>query len=370
MGRRSILTLGPLIVDIISSPLERMLRGGEGVATSVGIHPGGCSFNVAADCAQIGGDRFDVSCIGAVGGDIFHRFFSRELTEKGVRPRLFPYQNERTGANIILQVQGDERCFHTDTGANLHLNPNEVLPVIEHVRPDCFCLGELSLLGVCEQAVGALCGTAKNCGALVVADVVMMPDAAWEELLDAAGAIDIFHCNEEEAFHITGTNDVRMALRFFVERGFGLPVISRGQQGLSWAWNDFRYTFAPFTCTQIDATGAGDAFVSGTVIQLLENGIGGMWGYRYPRWTSPILLRHCSLVPRVVQLPLLQRGVPVLSQEKMLNNCWNVRRTLSVLHFRKNLCKAASSCCAGVFYGNTVNGSGECIATSLSLHYV
>lgn len=66
MQQRSILTLGPLIVDIITSPMERMLQSGEGVATSVGIHPGGCSFNVSADCAQIGGDQVAVTAVGAV----------------------------------------------------------------------------------------------------------------------------------------------------------------------------------------------------------------------------------------------------------------------------------------------------------------
>ncbi|MBN1757709.1 MAG: carbohydrate kinase family protein [Chitinispirillaceae bacterium] len=282
MERRRILTLGPLIVDIITSPLERMLRSGEGVATQVGIHPGGCSYNVSVDCAQLDDNRFDITCIGAVGSDIFHDFFSRELIERGVRPRLFPFPGERTGANIILQVQGDERRFHTDAGANLQLNPEEVCNVIGQIQPDCFCLGELSLLGACERAIGRFCEAARRCGALVVADVVVMPDAVWKDLFDIAGSVDLFHCNDDEAFLISGTNDVHSALRFLSERGFRLPVISRGKRGLSWAWNGFRYSLAPFACKEIDATGAGDAFVSGTVIRLLDGGIGGASGTVLP----------------------------------------------------------------------------------------
>lgn len=266
----SVLCLGSHIVDIINSPLKRFLKAGEGVTTTIGIHPGGNAFNVSADLAQLCGDSVSVSSTGTVGEDHQASLFRSEYSRLRVIPYLQTISEQRTGVNIILQVINEERRFHLDPGANPHITADFVLSTLDSVHPDFFYIGELSILGSCQNLLSEICSRVHQYGGKVFLDVMISEFDEPEYLFKAAHLIDFLHCNNYEAACITGHQNPDTAIKALYEKGFRLPVVSSGKKGLFCIHNDTLYTIPAFHVSEIDATGAGDAFVAGVLYCLTK----------------------------------------------------------------------------------------------------
>ena len=271
MSRKpSVLCLGSHILDIINAPLRQYLKAGEGVITSIGIHPGGNAFNVAADLAQLCGASVTIGCVGAVGDDHPASLFINEFSRHGITPYLQTIPRKRTGANIILQVKNEERRFHLDPGANPFLGVDHVLSTIDRIRPDFLYIGELSILGSCRQALPDISSRVHRYGGTVILDLMISESDEPDYLFEAAPSIDMLHCNEYEASSITGHANPTDAVNVFYQKGFHFPIVSNGKNGFVCIFKDTLYTVPAFSVDEIDATGAGDAFVAGFLSRILK----------------------------------------------------------------------------------------------------
>jgi fructokinase len=102
-----------------------------------------------------------------------------------------------------------------------------------------------------------------------VADAVITSDEDREHLREAAGLIDVLHCNDHEAKWITGLPEVAAAVGGLLDLGITLPIVSQGGEGLLLGYKGHCYSVSAFRVVSVDQTGAGDAFTAGVVKKLL-----------------------------------------------------------------------------------------------------
>jgi fructokinase len=88
----------------------------------------------------------------------------------------------------------------------------------------------------------------------------------WEGILHA----DCVKVNEEELAFLTGRHGVTRGLRALVEAGPRLAVVTLGREGCAYYAAGVEGKVPGFPAKVVDTTGAGDAFVAGMLVGLLE----------------------------------------------------------------------------------------------------
>ena len=276
-----VLCIGTLVIDIINDPIDRILDPGEGVPTRIGIHPGGCSYNVAVDIVKLAPEEIrqeiTVGCVGAVGDDILAEALRSGAETHGVIPMFQRFPGVGTSKNVILNIRGEERRHHYDAGANPLLEPEFVTRAIESFEPDLVYLGEISSLGRVGGEVAGIVAAAKESGCLIALDAVVAGTSEWGTLGRACRYADVLHCNDVEAMAFTDTSSVADALAGLAGRGVRFPVVSSGGGLICWIHGSRRYAAPAYTVAAVDATGAGDALVSGLIVSALSHAGDDTW---------------------------------------------------------------------------------------------
>jgi len=85
-------------------------------------------------------------------------------------------------------------------------------------------------------------------------------------------AVDDLLLSEGEALALTGTTDVKQALDALVARGVPRVVIRRGPLGALGACGEQRLEVPAEVVRAVDTVGAGDAFTTGYLFELLRAG--------------------------------------------------------------------------------------------------
>jgi len=265
------LCVGTLVIDIINDPIDHLLDPGEGILTRIGIHPGGCAFNVAVDTMQLCSGDLTVGCLGAVGEDLLADSFRVQAETHGVVPLYEQFSGVGSSKNVILNVAGEERRHHYDAGANPLLSTKFVSDSIETFRPDLIYLGETSSLDGIRDDVAGIARQAHDSGCLVFLDAVVGGADTFGTLVEACQYADVFHANDVEAMVFTNTESTQDAVRELCRRGVRLPVVTSGGGALSWVHGDQLYTAPAFSVEAVDGTGAGDALIAGLIVSALDH---------------------------------------------------------------------------------------------------
>ncbi|MGC8848891.1 MAG: carbohydrate kinase family protein [Candidatus Bathyarchaeia archaeon] len=259
---------GILVVDFIAADLPKISDPGELTFTPVEMHIGGHAANVSIDLVKLG-LKGGVSSIGAVGQDLLGDFVEQTLKSYGVAAHLVRTREARTSIDLILVVRGEDRRFHFDIGANLHLDPARVEAIIRDEAPLIFYGGAVGLLGEFDEVLSEVLRLAKGMGSLTLVDPIKPYRKGWEFLWRATPYIDVFHCNNLEAAEMTGESNVENAVQALMRRGVKMPIISTGGGGIIAGYGDAMYYMPTFKVKAVDPTGAGDAFCSGIIRMLI-----------------------------------------------------------------------------------------------------
>jgi fructokinase len=99
------------------------------------------------------------------------------------------------------------------------------------------------------------------------------PDSARQWILAALPLADLVKVSGDEVAFLTGTDDPRRAAGILRSAGPKLAVVTLGQEGSYVQLEAFDELVPTFDVTAVDATGAGDAFVSGLLARLLGRGV-------------------------------------------------------------------------------------------------
>ena len=269
-----ILVTGIIVIDVIAADLPKIANPSEIIFCKRGIevHLGGHALNVSQNLKKIVAPTDHLLVIGPVGKDVFGNYVKDRLSELGISHELQEFDT-MTSKDLILVVKNEDRRYHADAGANLFMEKEKILRVMEKFAPDFFYLGGAGLLGNLDDEISEICKRSQELGILNMIDVVSPYDKNWDFMLSALKHVDIFHCNYEEARQITNEMNSLIAIKILHQYGCKIVILTLGADGVMIHLpNNKILTMNAFQTKVIDPTGAGDAFCAGFISNLLQKG--------------------------------------------------------------------------------------------------
>ena len=265
-----IVCLGELLIDMFPAELGCSLVE----VSAFQPKPGGAPANVAVAAARLGAQS---AFIGKVGDDAFGHHLASVLSEEGVDVSGMRYDREaRTGIAFIAMPDENsyDILFYRNPGADMRLQADELdRALLEQAR--AFHFGSISLIQ--EPSRGSTLEAARiarEAGSLVSFDVNYRPDLwsreeAKRRVLSTIPQVDLLKVNEVEAEILTGSADPAISSQELLTLGPDLCVVTLGPEGSFFRVAGGGEAVPPFRVKTVDATGCGDAFVAGLIVQLI-----------------------------------------------------------------------------------------------------
>lgn len=282
----SVFCTGEALIDMICSDKGSSLKDGLNFVKK----PGGAPMNVAAAIGALGGK---VSVCGMVGKDPFGDQLISVLRDFEVNIDYL-FQSEKhftTFAFVSLMLDG-ERDFVFNRNADEYLTIADVKNLkIENETIFHFGSATAFLGGELEKTYYHLLDEA------VKAKKIISFDPNYRHLL-FSGKIDLFvkhskaflakadfsKLSDEEAFLITGKNNLEEAAKELFNLGKGVFTITLGKEGTLLGLNGETHIIPSKPIQAVDTTGAGDAFVGAILYQLDQ--IGSVENLGLEEWTK------------------------------------------------------------------------------------
>ncbi len=238
-----------LDVSVTAPPLK---RGGD-VHGAVQVHPGGAAANTAVWAGALG---LDVDLYAVLGDDAVGGMLRDEFVRRGVRLPIPRREGTRTGTMLVVREDG-ERSMVADRGANATLRVSDLPDVLD---AQGVYLSGYTLFDPGTEAV-ALEALQRAHAEHIATDASSWPlieRYTPARFFEATAGVTILFANEREAEALTGTGPERAAL-LLLER-YAMVVIKQGPHGATLASRDGFSHRHPPKITEVDPTGAGDAF--------------------------------------------------------------------------------------------------------------
>lgn len=288
----AVVTLGEALIDFIATR-----PGAFDTFPTFAPAPGGAPANVAVATARLG---VPTAFIGRVGDDPMGHAILASMNAAGVNTRgALVTQEADTALAFVTFPRAGERQFNFvwDRSAAMTYNPND-LPV-EMIR-DAKCL--YARLGrsagsPMEQTALRAMEVAQAAGIAVAFDPNIRP-AAWRNIADARESVrkiwrlsNVIKLAQEDATILTGHDDPVRACRELWEPHLRLLCVTDGPNGCWYTQGDEPRFVPAWPVTEVDGTGAGDAFLAGLLTVLHDGG-----------WTTPLTdgdVRFASAVAAV-----------------------------------------------------------------------
>ncbi|MDZ4764711.1 MAG: PfkB family carbohydrate kinase [Chloroflexota bacterium] len=268
----SIVSFGELLIDFVA--LETGVTVGD--ASGFVKAPGGAPANVAVAVARLG---VASAFIGMVGDDPFGHHLAGVLQVDGVDRRgLRFHPTARTAlAFVSLAADGDRSfSFYRNPSADMLMQPSDVaLDVLEGQRILHF--GSITLIHEpSRSATLAAVEHARARGLLISYDPNLRlalwdsPDAARAGMLLGMGYAHVVKISQEELEFLTGAHDLNSLWRAYPH--LRLIAVTRGAGGATLYTPTGTHDAPAFAVNAVDTTGAGDGFVAGMLVQMVERG--------------------------------------------------------------------------------------------------
>lgn len=241
--------------------------------------PGGAPANVAVGIARLGGRS---AFIGKVGDDEFGYMLADILKQNNVEDEgiLFDKGARTALAFVTLRSDGErEFMFFRNPSADMLLQESE-LNVGLLQKASLFHYGSISLITEpCKTAHLTAMKIAREAGALLSYDpnlrLPLWPSAgeARKGIMSIWKEADIIKVSEEETTFLTEGGDPYSdeVARNLMHPNLKLLLVTEGQDGCRYYTNEFNGRVEGMKVETIDTTGAGDAFVSGILSQLVQD---------------------------------------------------------------------------------------------------
>ena len=282
----SVVCAGILVADLFVPPLERLPLEGDLVVTEdFLVQPGGCAANTAIALAKLG---ISVSVAGKIGKDTFGDSVERDLQTSGVRTdALRRSSSYGTSKTVILPVIGEDRRYIHTIGANADFTVDDIAFPLA-MQAQVFALGGYFVLPRLEPLRFAdLLDSMRKNGVRTVLDIVVPASTdhpTLDDLRPILPFIDVFVPNAEEAAILTGETDPGKQAELFLRAGCNITIITRGKDGALLMSAHETLEAPAFPVEVVDVSGAGDAFVAGFIVGLLD------------QWSLADSLRFASVI--------------------------------------------------------------------------
>ncbi len=297
----SIACMGELLIDFVA--IESGVTVGE--ASGFQKKPGGAPANVAVAVKRLGHDS---AFITQLGDDPFGHYLAGVVSAEGVDISGVRFTDKaRTPlAFVSLRADGERSfMFYRHPSADMLMEPEDVAVDVIDAHA-IFHYGSITLIGEpVRSATLSAVKYARSHGKLISYDpnlrLALWPsaDAAREGILFGLDYAQIVKVSDEELEFLTGGDDVTPLWRDELR----VIVITHGAGGASIYTRDGVHHAPGFNVQAVDTTGAGDGFVGGLLVRLLE------FGDQYPLHL-PEIARFANAVGAIATT---QRGaIPAL----------------------------------------------------------
>ena len=249
---------GKLNVDLLYSGMSRIPNEGEEIyCKDFKVCLGGGLPATMINCSRLG----IPSKIGTfLGDDMFSQFAKGELQKSGTKYEIFKSKNFPLNVTSAIITEKD-RTFVSYGGTENY--SDEILEKIYN------CLKGAKVVAMQEKLIPVYKKLKKE-GTILVLDTGYSDDMSFEKHKDLIEIADYYTPNIDETEKLTGTKDYKEALKILGEH-FEKPIVKLGKDGCAGFDGDYFVidNIDEFKC--IDATGAGDAFLSGFIYGLYND---------------------------------------------------------------------------------------------------
>lgn len=269
----SVVCFGELLIDFVA--LETGVEVGE--ASGFVKAPGGAPANVAVAIARLGHES---AFLGQVGDDPFGHFLAELLDAEGVDIRGLRFSKEaRTAlAFVSLTAEGERSfVFYRHPSADMLMRPEDVaLEVLKGKR--LFHFGSITMINEPSRSATLMAAQNAHANEMLISydpnlrmSLWSSEEAARTGMLTGLNYAHIVKVSDDELKFLTGTDKVDMLWKEQMQ----IIVVTHGAKGATAYTVHTRkeqFHVPGFSVRTVDTTGAGDGFVAGLLVGILEHG--------------------------------------------------------------------------------------------------
>jgi len=265
----SVVSLGELLIDFVA--MEHGVSVGD--ASGFKKAPGGAPANVAVAVARLGHAS---AFLGQVGDDPFGHYLADVLAADHIDISGLRFSQEARTALAFVSLRADgERSFmfYRHPSADMLMRPEDVAVDVLKGK-QIFHFGSITMIkepsrsatlkaAEAARAAGLFISYDPNLRLALWADA----DAARDGMLAGFDYATIVKVSEEEVEFLTGSSDITSLWRDSIQ----LIAVTQGAEGATIYTRSSKQYVAGFKIQAVDTTGAGDAFVAGMLVGILEH---------------------------------------------------------------------------------------------------
>ncbi|MCA9877532.1 MAG: sugar kinase [Thermomicrobiales bacterium] len=270
-----VVSLGIHILDVLGRPVTRIPpRQDVDLLEEIRLTVAGTAAGASVDMAKLG---VDVLAMGAIGEDAGGNFILDTMGRYGIDTSGLVRKPEVQTSTTMLPIRpnGERPALHV-LGANAALTEDDVdLDAIARARHLHF--GGVYLMPLLDgEPTARILKHARDSGVPVTLDLIAIdrPDLL-QVLQPALPYVDYFMPGLEEARLISGLEERREVIAFFLDLGVRMTVFKMGAEGSSLAWRNAAGAIEEIRVPAlkahvVDSTGCGDAYCAGFIAGLLR----------------------------------------------------------------------------------------------------
>lgn len=277
---KKVVVIGAAVVDVLMK--SRSLKvvkghevpGGIAMCEMIGgkmeaeeslVTSGGGGTNVAVGIHRLGEA---VKMISRIGSDDLAEVMQKQLKKEGIDLSMLQTGQGQTGLSIVLVSSDGERSIVTHRAESGLIDSREI-DWSELKKADWI---QVSSLGGEITFWEDLVSFANDNGIRIGINPGKKELDEKERLIRLIPKVDLFNVNRMEASQMLDMNydDEKEMIKKLVDLGARMLVVTDGKRGASLVTNRRWLKMDTFDVKPVDDTGAGDAFVSGVVVGILQ----------------------------------------------------------------------------------------------------
>jgi sugar/nucleoside kinase (ribokinase family) len=267
-----VVSLGVHIADVLGRPVTEIPPGQNiSLLKEIRLTVAGTAAGTAVDLAKLGAD---VYAMGALGQDELGNFVVSTMQRYGIHTEgLARKSSVQTSATMLpIRPNGERPALHV-MGANGELTYEDVdLAVVS--RAQYLHIGGTPLMAKFDGA--PMCKVFKHArerGVVTTYDILAIPRPGVLQLVESVlPYVDYFMPGLEEAVMMTGIQNRKDVIRYFLDRGAKHTVFKMGAEGSSIGWMENgqvkEIRVPTYKVPVVDSTGCGDAYCAGFIVGL------------------------------------------------------------------------------------------------------
>ena len=248
---KKVICPGEALIDFVSIDLGKSLKETSGFLKKAG----GAPANVAAAISKLGADAY---FCGTVGNDAFGNFLEDTFKNNKINTELmFKLDTNNTTFAFVSLMEDGERDFEFARDADSRLTFDMIKDNLKKFDLYHFGSATAFLEGDLKKTYYKLKEYAKKNNKIISFDFIKDSN--------------IVKLSEEEAFLISGKNNIKEASEFIIKLGCDNLIITLGKEGALLTTKEKQVLVPTKELKMKDATGAGDAFMGAVLAQVVEN---------------------------------------------------------------------------------------------------